>query len=186
MAVLTGLEVAGAADAWRAAGFAVDPDGGCRVGHVRMQTGVGDSGIAGWSFGDPGSVEPANHPNGTLLIDHLVVFSEDPARTVDRYAELGLEPRRVREVGNGRSQTFFRSGEVIIEVVGPIDGEHGERLWGLSPTVADLDACAALLGDGLGRIKDATQPGRQIATLRHEAFGLSIPIAFMSPGNQTA
>jgi hypothetical protein len=91
----------------------------------------------------------------------------------------------VREVGNGRTQTFFRAGEVIIEVVGPIDGQHGERLWGLSPTVADLDACARLLGDGLGRIKDAVQSGRQIATLRHESFGLTIPIAFMSPGAQT-
>jgi hypothetical protein len=58
-------------------------------------------------------------------------------------------------------------------------------LWGISPTVRDLDACAALLGDGLGRIKDATQPGRRIATLRHESFGLTIPIAFMSPGAQT-
>jgi hypothetical protein len=184
MLSLTGLDVAGDADAWRAAGFAVDRDGGCRVGHVRMQTGVGTSGIAGWSFGDPATVEPATHPNGTLLIDHLVVFTDDPDRTIERYAELGLEPRRVREVGNGRSQTFFRAGEVIVELVGPIDGEHGERLWGISPTVADLDACAALLGDGLGRIKDATQPGRRIATLRHESFGLTIPIAFMSPGAQ--
>jgi hypothetical protein len=185
MPALTGLEVAGDADAWRSAGFSVDPDGGCRLGHVRMQTGVGESGIAGWSFGDAASVEPATHPNGTLLIDHLVVFTDDPGRTVERYAEIELEPRRVREVGNGRSQTFFRAGEVIIEVVGPIDGEQGERLWGISPTVTDLDACARLLGDGLGRIKDATQPGRRIATLRHESFGLTIPIAFMSPGAQT-
>jgi hypothetical protein len=182
---LIGLEVAGDADAWRAAGFTVDADGGCRVGHVRMQTGVGESGIAAWSFGDETSVEPARHPNGALLIDHLVVFTEDSGRTVERYAELGLDPRRVREVGNGRSQTFFRAGEVVIEVVGPVAGEQGERLWGISPTVSDLDACAELLGEGLGRIKDATQPGRRIATLRHESFGLTIPIAFMSPGVQT-
>jgi hypothetical protein len=185
MPSLIGLEVSGDADAWRSAGFTVDDDGGCRLGHVRMQTGVGELGIGDWAFGDPASVEPATHPNGTLLIDHLVVFTDDPARTVERYADLGLEPRRVREVGNGRSQTFFRAGEVIVEVVGPLEAEHGERLWGISPTVRDLDACAALLGDGLGRIKDATQPGRRIATLRHESFGLTIPIAFMSPGAQT-
>jgi hypothetical protein len=185
MASLIGLEVAGAAEVWRSAGFTVDPDGGCRLGHVRIQTGVGESGIGGWSFGDAASVEPATHPNGSLLIDHLVVFTDEPARTVERYAGLGLEPRRVRMVGNGRSQTFFRAGEVIIELVGPIDGEPGDRLWGISPTVADLDACAQLLGDGLGPIKDATQPGRRIATLRHESFGLTIPIAFMSPGDQS-
>jgi hypothetical protein len=47
-------------------------------------------------------------------------------------------------------------------------------------TVSDIDACAALLGDHLGPVKDAVQPGRRIATLRHEACGLTVPIAFMS------
>jgi hypothetical protein len=178
---LVGLDVAGDADAWRSAGFTVDADGGCRLGHVRMQTGVGESGISSWTLGDPSTVEPAEHPNGATLLDHLVVFTDDPDRTVLTYADLGLEVRRVRELGNGTTQTFFRAGEVIIELVGPIEGD-GERLWGLSPTVADLDVCGQLLGDRLGQAKDATQPGRRIATLRHKECGLTIPIAFMSPG----
>jgi hypothetical protein len=182
---LTGLDVAGDADAWTDAGFVVDDDGALRLGHVRMQTGVGEQGIAGWELGDAGGVEPAEHPNGATLLDHLVVFTDDPERTILTYAQLGLEVRRVRELGNGKTQTFFRAGEVIIELVGPIDGD-GERLWGLSPTVADLDACARLLGDRLGPIKDATQPGRRIATLRHEACGLTVPIAFMSPEPERA
>jgi hypothetical protein len=177
---LVDLDVAGGADAWRAAGFAVDTDGACRLGHVRMQTGVGETGISNWAFGDEAAVEPATHPNGAILLDHLVVFTDDPDRTIAAYVRLGLVVWRVRELRSGTSQTFLRAGEVIIELVGPIAGE-GERFWGLSPTVADLDACARLLGDRLGRIKDATQPGRQIATLRHEACGLTIPIAFMSP-----
>jgi catechol 2,3-dioxygenase-like lactoylglutathione lyase family enzyme len=194
--VLVGLDVAGDADAWREAGFAVDADGACRLGHVRMQTGVGDRGISGWTLGDAPTVETAEHPNGAYLLDHLVVFTDDPDRTTHAYADLGLEVRRVREIGNGRTQTFFRAGEVIIELVGPVDegaderaaGRSrvsqvmlpGERFFGLSPAVNDLEACAALLGDRLGPIKDATQPGRRIATLRHEACGLTIPIAFMS------
>ena len=178
--VLVGLEVAGDADAWREAGFAVDDDGVVRLGHVRMQTGVGELGIASWELGAAPVVEPGVHPNGATLLDHLVVFTDDPDRTTRAYGELGLEARRVRELGNGTTQTFFRAGEVIIELVGPIEGE-GERLWGLSPVVSDLDACAALLGDRLGAVKDATQPGRRIATLRHKACGLTIPIAFMSP-----
>jgi hypothetical protein len=177
---LIGLDVGGDADAWRAAGFTVDDDGGCRLGHVRLQTGVGDEGITNWQLGDPDSVLPAQHPNGSVLLDHLVVFTDDPDRTVADYAELGLEVRRVRELGNGTTQTFFRAGEVIIELVGPIPGD-GDRFWGLSPVVADLEACARLLGDRMGAIKDATQPGRQIATLRHKECGLTIPIAFMSP-----
>ncbi|MDQ1458929.1 MAG: hypothetical protein QOI08_413 [Actinomycetota bacterium] len=190
---LIGLEVAGDAEAWRRAGFTVDDDGVLQLGHVAIRTGVGASGIAGWTLGDvpdhagstaPGP-DPAAHPNGSLLLDHLVVMTDDPERTIEKYARLGLEVRRIRDLGNGKSQTFFRAGEVVIEVVGPVGGGDGdggdERLWGLSPTVADLDACARLLGDRLGQIKDATQPGRKIATLRHEACGLTIPVAFMSP-----
>jgi hypothetical protein len=45
---------------------------------------------------------------------------------------------------------------------------------------SDLDALAARLGDKLGPIRDAVQPGRRIATLRREA-GSSVPIAFMTP-----
>jgi hypothetical protein len=176
---LVGLDVAGDADAWRAAGFAVDDDGRFRLGHVRVQTGVGEQGIAGWMLGAVDDAPAGFHPNGAVMLDHLVVFSDDPERTVAEYADLGLEVRRVRELSGGRTQTFFRAGEVIIELVGPIAGA-GTSFWGLSPTVADLDACAALLGDRMGTIKDATQPGRRIATLRHEACGLTIPIAFMS------
>lgn len=186
---LVGLDVAGAAEAWREAGFAVGADGVLQLGHVALRTGVGEQGIAGWTLGDapdPGQAV-SEHPNGALLLDHLVVMTGDPDRTIQEYAQLGLEVRRIRDLGNGKTQTFFRAGEVIIELVGPIAASaddkdaDGERLWGLSPTVADLDACARLLGDRLGPVKDATQPGRKIATLRHEACGLTIPVAFMSP-----
>jgi hypothetical protein len=152
-----------------------------------LRIGVGDSGISGWTLGEvaddaAGAPERSLHPNGSLLLDHLVVMTDDPDRTVQDYAQLGLEVRRVRDLGNGKSQTFFRAGEVIIELVGPMDDPPGtEQLWGLSPTVADLDACAEVLGERVGPIKDATQPGRRIATLRHAACGLTIPIAFMSP-----
>jgi hypothetical protein len=186
---LIGLEVAGDADAWRAAGFAVADDGVLQLGHVSIRTGVGTTGIAGWTLGEVTDRDAAAHPNGSLSLDHLVVMTDDPDRTIREYAQSGLEVRRIRDLGNGRTQTFFRAGEVVIELVGPIDPgpddpddrRGGERLWGLSPTVADLDACARLLGERLGQIKDATQPGRKIATLRHEACGLTIPIAFMSP-----
>jgi hypothetical protein len=182
-AYLTALDVAGDVGAWTDAGFAVDGDGGIRVGHVRMQIGVGERGIAAWHLTEePPDVTPAAHPNGVTRLDHLVVFTDDPERTTAGYARLGLDARRVRDVGNGTTQTFFRAGEVIVELVGPIAGVDGERFWGLALTVADLDACAVLFGDRLGAIKDAVQPGRCIATLRHEACGLTVPIAFMSDG----
>ena len=173
------LNVAGDAEDWRAAGFTIDADGGCRVGRVRMQTGAGEHGIASWSPEAAGT-EPAGHANGAVILDHLVVFTDDADRTIASYTDLGLELRRVRDTGRGTTQSFFKTGEVIIELVGPIPNVRGEQPWGLAFTVRDLDACADLFGDRLGRIKDAVQPGRRIATLRHEAFGLSVPIAFMS------
>jgi hypothetical protein len=44
----------------------------------------------------------------------------------------------------------------------------------------DLDATAAVLGERLGAVRDAVQPGRRIATVRREA-GLGTPLAFMTP-----
>jgi hypothetical protein len=178
--VLVGLEVAGDADAWADAGFAVDADGSMRVGHVRFQIDVGERGIGAWSLAETTEVEPAVHPNGATLLDHLVVFTDDSARTTREYEARGWPARRIRDAGTGTTQTFFRAGEVIIELVGPIPGD-GDRFWGLAFTVKDLDACARVLGDKLGAVKDAVQSGRRIATLRHKACGLTVPIAFMSP-----
>ena len=178
--ILDALDVSGDRGAWEAAGFSVDDDACVRVGQVRMQIGVGTRGIGPWHLVSDATSAAVDHPNGATILDHLVVFTDDPERTTTSYAAHGWEPRRVRDVGNGTTQTFFKTGEVIIELVGPIPNVHGERNWGLAFTVSDLDACAALLGERLGRIKDAVQPGRRIATLRHEACGLTVPIAFMS------
>jgi hypothetical protein len=132
-----------------------------------------------------------SHPNGTTSIDHLVVSTPDDARTIAGLEALGFEVRRVREDARpGLRQTFLRAGEVVIELVtatttatataaGPDRGLA--RFYGIACTVADLEACAALLGDALGPIGDAVQPGRRIATLRGKAIGLAVPIAFMSP-----
>ncbi len=81
--------------AWKDAGFSVDADACITVGHVRMQTGVGERGIAAWYLSDePPDVTPAVHPNGVVLLDHLVVFTDDPARTTASYARVGLDVRR--------------------------------------------------------------------------------------------
>jgi hypothetical protein len=178
MTNLTALDVGGDADAWESAGFTVEQKT-VELGQVQLRLEPTTEGITAWHFdGEPAAA--TTHPNTSIALDHLVVFTDDPERTTESYATLGLDVRRVRDVGGGRTQTFFRAGEPIIELVGPIPGTQGERFWGLAITVADLDKCAALLGDRLGRIKDAVQPGRRIATLRHEACGLTVPIAFMS------
>jgi hypothetical protein len=203
-------------EAWRAAGFTVDDDGTCRVGHVRIRLvgrGQGKR-IRSWSLrgvdtdvldGDPtgGDItnidgiptttsnepwcDPADHANGALIIDHIVLVTPDQQRTIARFEAVDLHPRRTRQTdtyGAPFLQTFFRAGEVILELIGPEapGGDGPAGFFGLAFTVADLDATAALLGAGLGDVKDAVQPGRRIGTLRHKQFDMSVATAFMSPG----
>lgn len=199
------IEVADPPEAWRAAGFDVDPDGVCRVGRVRIQlVGPGrGKRILSWSLRDamlerpaldglPTSIstaepcEPGQHPNGVVQIDHVVLVTPDTGRTTDALRVSGFEPRRIRhtdQYGPPFLQVFFRAGEVIVELIGPEEpsGDGPAAFFGLAYTVTDLDATAALLGDALGAAKQAVQPGRRIATLRHTAIGMSVPTAFLSP-----
>jgi hypothetical protein len=198
---LVALDVAADPDAWRALGFTIDEDGACAIDGVAIRLGSAGRKISGWAVaGVPGGVEvdglrtapapppadPASHANGTVALDHLVVMSPDPDRTIKALAVHGIEPRRQRrtdQYGPPFTQTFFRLGRPILELIGPAApaGTEPARFYGAAFTVEDLDATAALLGDRLGGVKDAVQPGRRIATLRREA-GAGIPLAFMSPG----
>jgi hypothetical protein len=201
---------------WRAVGFTVDDDGVARVGHTRLRLAGRQEGprIRGWTLRDLASdaapagdldglptglstaeePEPADHPLGALRIDHVVVASPDRARTTAALEAAGLVARRVRRTesyGAPMSQTFFRAGEVIIELVCPEPDEHPgppqqnpnqpAAFFGLAITVADLETAAERLGPGLGAIKPAVQAGRRIATLRHRDLGLSVATALMSP-----
>jgi hypothetical protein len=183
---------------WAELGFTV-VDGVVAIGGIRLRlTGAGN-GIAGWSLrGIPSEIdletgfdglptaasdapppEPVSHPIGAVAVDHVVALTPDFDRTVERLRAAGLDYRRTREAGKGWRQAFFVVGPCLLELGGPaLDG--GVRLWGLTLVVEDFDVAAKLLGDRLGRIKDAVQPGRRIATVRREA-GLSVPLALMTP-----
>ena len=130
---LVGLDAAGTPEAWAAAGFTV-VDGVVTIGHVAVRVGVGEKGLAAWTLTgvpdttdvdglptrvtDDAPPEPVEHPNGASLIDHLVVWSPDDARTIEAFTDLGLEVERVREDARpGFRQTFLRAGEVIVELV---------------------------------------------------------------------
>ncbi|GAB4002787.1 VOC family protein [Nocardioides ultimimeridianus] len=196
------LRIADAPQAWRDAGFAVDGDV-CRVGSVLLRfvgreagRGVVGWGLSGVEVGEVDGVPTvgldtplagarSSSTNGVTGIDHLVLMTPDLDRTVTALAGIGLEPRRRRDAelgGSAVQQVFYRLGEVILEVVGD-PASHGEgaaSIWGITFTVADIDATAALLGEGVGRVKDAVQPGRRITTLRGRAFDISTAVAFLS------
>lgn len=189
-------------DAWAAAGFTVT-DGVVWIGSTAIVcTGDGSQGIrhvtvdgltddvdglpvAGVPVPDRSSVD-AEHPNLVSGFDHLVAMSPAMERTSTALQAAGLEHRRTRtfEVGGEmRRQDFFWLGDVILELVG-LDGVEGDgpaTWWGLALECSDLDLAAERLGDALGRVKEAVQPGRRIATVRTRDLGVSVPIALMSP-----
>jgi hypothetical protein len=192
------VAIASAPQAWRSCGFAVEGDCAA-VGTVRLRFAGEGGGIARWSLREVASTdldglpsersaqpppEPGSHPNGALRVDHLVAFTPQLGRTIAAFEAAGVGLRRIRqpeEPGPPVRQAFFRFGEVILEVVENPHSEGDAVFWGITVCVSDLEHCAELLGDSLGKIRDAVQPGRHIATIRREA-GLGVPVALITDG----
>jgi hypothetical protein len=187
------LVLGDAPEAWEALGFSV-ADGVVVVGGVRFRlTGTG-GGVAAWSLRgiDPGAdldglptavseappPEPVGHPIGAVAVDHVVALTPDFERTAGKLRAAGLDYRSTRDAAGGFRQAFFVLGPCLLELGGPAEGPR-PWFWGLTLVVEDLDAAAERLGDRLGRVKDAVQPGRRIATVRREA-GLGVPVALMT------
>jgi hypothetical protein len=203
---LAALVVGGEIAAWQSLGFE-GADDHFAISDVVVHVRGCSSGLIGWEFevGRAGHVEidgiptdlveslperPAASPlsvTSVVGLDHVVVNTDDAGRTCGAIEHvLGLPARRVRDLGNGVTQTFHKAANTVIEVVsGPHITEPGARLWGMVASVADIDALAAdvsaRLGvDALSIPKPAVQPGRTIATVRASA-GIGVPFAFMSP-----
>jgi hypothetical protein len=200
---LAQLTIADDPTAWADAGFALEA-GRAVVGGVTLSfTGDPDrKGIVAWTLSgvETGAIDglptdradpPAepvpelSHPNGATTIDHVVAASPDLPRTIAAFGQFGIVPRGTRDTdqyGTPLRQVFFRLGRPTLELIGPPEpsGDRPASFWGLAITVADLDETKDLLGDRLSDPKDAVQPGRRIATLRHEDLEMTVPIAFMS------
>jgi hypothetical protein len=192
------LALADPPEAWADLGFAVE-DGRVRVGEVSLVLGAPGAGVVGWALdgageepidglafiADAAAPQAALHPNGALVLDHLVIATPDLDRTLAALARAGFDLRRTRDTelgGRPLRQAFYRAGEPVLEVVGPPEpaGAGPASFWGLTITVADLDALADRLGERLGPVHDAVQPGRRIASLGDRA-GIATRLAFMSP-----
>lgn len=195
---LAALDLGDQPERWKALGFRVS-HGSCELGGVRLHLTAGGHGITAWTVaGIPGktrsidglpteladdSTPPATpeHPNGAIAVDHLVLTTPDFDRTSAALEAVGMALRRVVSRPDGRRMGFRRLGPAIMELVERPATEPGPaRFWGLVVVVEDLDALADRLGEHLGSIRDAVQPGRRIATLR-ESAGLGEAVAFMSP-----
>jgi hypothetical protein len=197
------ITVGGDRQRWRELGFTVGNDGLVPMLFTSLRIVDGEPGIRGWTVSglDPAideidglattvvEAQPpvvAQHANGAVEIDHLVVLTGSLERTCGAIADAtGAPLKRVRDLGDTR-QGFHRIGRggLIVEVVerGEV-GDDPASFWGLVVNVSDLDGAVDLAGPELvGLARDAVQPGRRIATVRTEA-GLGLPVAMMSvPG----
>lgn len=214
--VLTGIDCTDPADAWRSLGLRV-VDGAIALGNMTLSVGVDAAvasrdGIAGLVLdgrdapddldgiplraGASAAAASADHPNGAIEIDHLVLGTPDIDRTSEVMAGLGWHPRRTitsPRPHDARTMRFFvvpaggpaNPRKTVIELIQPdevTDPTRPATAWGFVLNVRDLDAAVARLGATVvDNPKPAIQPGRRIATVRGEALGLRPRVALMTP-----
>ena len=166
------------------------------LGGIRVALGGPGQGITAWTLtgieatGDidglstteanpPSLNKPqVTHPNGAVGIDHVVIVTPDFERTRAALETADMPLKRIRDAGTFR-QGFRRIGPAILELVEAKTAPPGPaRFWGLVVVVSDLTALEDRLGEHLGTIKPAVQPGRHIATLKRSA-ALTPHVAFM-------
>lgn len=203
------ITISGDPARWAALGFTVT-DRVLRLGEVAVcfADRPNDTGMLSWSLcGAAGTsldglpterctrlgstIGAAEHANGVIAIDHIVVMSPQLERTVAVLQRAGLDLRRIREEptpAGAPRQAFFRLGREILEVVqepeeavaregGPDRPAH---FWGLALLSPDIERTAGAFAPHLSPIRAAVQRGRRIATVARTAE-LSVPVALMSP-----
>jgi len=193
MAAARSLAIADDPAAWAALGFSVDAAGAIALGplSLRLVGRAAGEGIVALELGGavggaadglplrpapPGEATVAAHPNGALAVDHVVALTDDCERTTDALAAAGGDVRRRGGPPElPAPMAFVRFGPLIVEVAEAPGG--APRFWGLTITVEDIDAAAALAGRPP---RDAVQPGRRILTVPREA-GLSTALALITP-----
>ncbi len=118
--------------------------------------------------------------NSVDYLEHIVVMTPALDDAIAANEAVGVACKRVREVGNGARQAFFKLEQTVVEVVGPARGKPG--CWGLALMCTDIaHAVATVRAGGL----QATEPklaiqGGQIARVVEPLDGVAI--AFMQAG----
>jgi predicted enzyme related to lactoylglutathione lyase len=119
--------------------------------------------------------------NTVEYLEHIVVMTPMLSEAIVALEAVGVPCKRIREVGNGARQAFFKLEQTVLEVVGPATrGRPG--CWGVALMCSDIAQAVAT-----ARANDlqATEPklaiqGGQIARIVDPLDGVAI--AFMQPG----
>jgi catechol 2,3-dioxygenase-like lactoylglutathione lyase family enzyme len=136
--------------------------------------------------------EPEEHPPSLTTFgeraavqtaDHVVIFTADPDRAIDLYAEklgIRLALDKTFEARGTRLQ-FFRLGGFTIEIGSPLkDRAEGpvpdDRLWGIAYRVDDIAAAAERIADSgleVSKIREGNKPGTRVCTVKNEPAGVA-------------
>ncbi|MGH7780827.1 MAG: VOC family protein [Candidatus Binataceae bacterium] len=117
--------------------------------------------------------------NTVAYLDHIVVMTPILEDAIAAHEAIGVPCKRIREVGNGTRQAFFKLEQTVLEVVGPARGEPG--CWGLAFMCTDIaHAVSVARASGM----QATEPktaiqGGKIARIIDPLDGVAV--AFMEP-----
>ena len=121
------------------------------------------------------------NPNTVEYLEHIVVMTPVLDDAIAANEAIDVPCKRIREVGNGAKQAFFKLEQTVLEVVGPATrGRPG--CWGLALMCSNIaNAVATARANGL----QATEPkpaiqGGQIARIVDPLDGVAI--AYMQPG----
>jgi len=98
-----------------------------------------------------------NNPNTVEYLEHIVVMAPVLDEAIAIHERLGIPCKRIREVGNGTRQAFFKLERTVIEVVGPARDRAG--CWGLAFMCSDIARSVAVVREnGLA----ATEPKKAV------------------------
>ncbi|HTR63327.1 MAG TPA: hypothetical protein VMH37_16580 [Candidatus Binataceae bacterium] len=101
--------------------------------------------------------EIGSNPNTVDFLEHIVVMAPVLEDAIAAQEAIGVPCKRIREVGNGMRQAFFKLEQTVIEVVGPARDRAG--CWGLAFMCSDIaKAVAVARANGL----QATEPKKAI------------------------
>jgi predicted enzyme related to lactoylglutathione lyase len=118
--------------------------------------------------------------NSVEYLEHIVVMTPVLDDAIAANEAIGVPCKRIREVGNGARQAFFKLEQTVLEIVGPARSRPG--CWGVALMCTDIArAVATAHAGGL----QATEPklaiqGGQIARIVDPLDGVAI--AFMQAG----
>ncbi len=79
--------------------------------------------------------------NSVDYLEHVVVMTPTLEEAIAANEAVGVSCKRIREVGNGARQAFFKLEQTVLEVVGPARGKPG--CWGLALMCTDIASAVA-------------------------------------------